>query len=101
MMNSNAGAAIAFFGAIASVTWSATAAWIYWLKHRFDAPRREPLGDDRVARLEAAVDALSIEIERIGEAQRFTVKLLDERHAAPSSGPRAKPSEFPRNITPH
>jgi hypothetical protein len=37
----------------------------------------------RWQRLEQAVDAMAIEIERISEAQRFTAKLLSERHAGP------------------
>jgi len=35
--------------------------------------------DDRLARIEQAVDSMSIEIERISEGQRFTTKLLSER----------------------
>jgi hypothetical protein len=32
-----------------------------------------------VARLQASVDAISIEVERISEGQRFTTKLMSER----------------------
>ena len=35
--------------------------------------------DDRLERLEAAVDAIAIEVERISESQRFTVGLLSDR----------------------
>lgn len=42
-------------------------------------PPREDLSDERLRRLETAVDAIAIEIERISEAQRFTTKLLTER----------------------
>ncbi|HEY2067256.1 MAG TPA: hypothetical protein VGG84_14980 [Gemmatimonadaceae bacterium] len=34
--------------------------------------------DDRMQRLETAVDAIAIEVERISEAQRFMVGLLSE-----------------------
>ncbi len=37
---------------------------------------------DRLARIETAVDATSVEVERISEGQRFTTKLLAE--GAPS-----------------
>jgi hypothetical protein len=37
------------------------------------------ISDDRFQRLEQAVDAIAIEVERISEAQRFTAKLLAER----------------------
>ena len=35
--------------------------------------------DDRMARLEQAVESIAIEVERISEGQRFTTKLLSER----------------------
>jgi hypothetical protein len=40
--------------------------------------------DGRLERLEAAVDAIAIEVERISESQRFTVSLLSERLPARS-----------------
>ena len=44
--------------------------------------------DERIARLEQAVDAIAIETERIGESQRFLTRILAERQtgAASSSG---------------
>lgn len=44
-----------------------------------EAPPRPDISDERLQRLETAVDAIAIEIERISEAQRFTTKLLAER----------------------
>ena len=38
-----------------------------------------PVDDSRLERLEAAVDAIAIEVERISESQRFTVALLSDR----------------------
>ena len=35
--------------------------------------------ESRIERIENAVDAIAIEVERISEAQRFTVTLLSER----------------------
>ena len=44
--------------------------------------RMNPVVDDaRFTRLEQAVESVAIEIERIGEAQRFSAKLLAERQA--------------------
>lgn len=40
------------------------------------APR---VDESRLDRLEAAVDAIAVEVERISESQRFTVNLLSER----------------------
>lgn len=36
------------------------------------------VGDERMTRLENAVDAIAVEMERIGEGQRFVTKLLAE-----------------------
>lgn len=41
----------------------------------------------RLERMEAGIDAIAVEIERISEGQRFTTKLLSEResHALPAT----------------
>ncbi|MEP6492186.1 MAG: hypothetical protein ABJF01_05890 [bacterium] len=53
--------------------------------------------DDRLARLEQAVEAIAIEMERVGEGQRFLTKVLAERMPALTDG------TAPRSpvITPH
>jgi hypothetical protein len=38
-----------------------------------------PAADQRLERLEEAVDAIAVEIERISEGQRFTTRLLSEQ----------------------
>ena len=50
--------------------------------------------NDRLGRMEQAIDAIAIEVERISEAQRFVTKLLAERKAPAASLPE-------RVITPH
>lgn len=35
--------------------------------------------EDRLTRIEQAVDAVAVEVERISEAQRFTTKLLSDQ----------------------
>ncbi|MBW7933353.1 MAG: hypothetical protein H3C62_06995 [Gemmatimonadaceae bacterium] len=42
--------------------------------------------EDRLDRIERAIDAMSLEVERISEGQRFVTKLLAEK-AAPSLPP--------------
>ena len=37
---------------------------------------------DRLTRIESAVDAMSVEVERISEGQRFVTKVLSERSSA-------------------
>jgi hypothetical protein len=38
-----------------------------------------PYDPEAIARLQASIDAISIEVERISEGQRFTTKLLTEK----------------------
>jgi hypothetical protein len=38
-----------------------------------------PVADARLEQLQQSVDAIALEVERIAEAQRFSVKLLSER----------------------
>ena len=40
---------------------------------------------ERLQRIEHAIDAMAIEIERISEGQRFTTRLLSERADSPIS----------------
>ncbi|MEO6446965.1 MAG: hypothetical protein ABIZ91_15680 [Gemmatimonadaceae bacterium] len=41
--------------------------------------------DQRLDRMEQAIDAMSVEMERVSEAQRFTAKLLTERSSERAS----------------
>ena len=54
-----------------------------------------PVEDTRMERLEAAVDAIAIEVERISESQRYTVSLLSDRLPPSTSAP------LKRVTTPH
>jgi hypothetical protein len=53
-----------------------------WLEPRPVPPRELASINSRLERIEAAVDAIALEVERISEAQRFTARLQTE-HAAP------------------
>lgn len=77
-----------------------------WFKHK---ERMATLGgttthgaalDTRLARIEEAVDAIAIEVERMGEGQRFVTKLLADRGAA-SLPETPKSSGSGQVITPH
>ena len=56
-----------------------------WIKYRakrvVSADLTARLGEisDRMAKLDNAVDAMAVEVERISEGQRFVTKLLAER----------------------
>lgn len=39
----------------------------------------DPRVEDRLERIEQAVDAIAVEVERMAESQRFTARLLAER----------------------
>lgn len=43
--------------------------------------------DERLGRMEQAIDSMAIEVERISEGQRFTSKLLAERGDRPAERP--------------
>ena len=69
-------------------------------------PSQQPtpaVDDSRLQRLENAVEAIAIEVERISEGQRFTVSLLSER--LPARGERmaelGTPGGPKRVNTPH
>jgi hypothetical protein len=47
----------------------------------------------RLERIEQAVDAVAIEVERISEGQRFTTKLLSDRTGDTASEPRRRGAE--------
>lgn len=59
---------------------------IYVTVNRVKRGRAKPadssrVDDARFVRLEQAVDAIAIEVERIGEAQRFATRIMNERAA--------------------
>ena len=60
------------------------------LARRLDrsAPSPRSLGaiEERLARIEGAVDTMAVEVERISEGQRFTTKLLAERTGGDAGG---------------
>ena len=64
-------------------------------------PRAElsPAMQDRFDRMEQAIDAIAVEVERISEGQRFATKLLAERYV-PSERSAAGQPEPQRSTTP-
>jgi len=70
------GAAVVIFGPMAR-------AWARKLENESSAKSLSGNADARLERMEHAIEAIAVEIERISEGQRFTTKLLAERHQAP------------------
>lgn len=65
-----------------------------WLRHREKMAAlgaghaASPDSDARLMRVESAIESMAVELERIGEGQRFLTKLLSERSQAPDATPR-------------
>lgn len=54
-----------------------------WLTHRermkeLSMKKQEIGSSERLARVEAAVEAIAVEVERVGEGQRYVTSLLSE-----------------------
>lgn len=67
------------------------AAYLGWRVARRGAPQDldEPrIAEERIAYLQQSVDAMALELERVGEAQRFSDKLRIERGEAPLKNDR-------------
>lgn len=59
--------------------------WMRW--RRGGKPDRQSAEQDaRMERLEQAVDAIALEVERVGESQRFQAKMLAEANLMPAMG---------------
>ena len=85
-------------GAIA--VWAAVYGWGKWLNRPRPASRPDVLGPGALERIECSLDAMAIEIERLGENQRFVTKMLADRDRLQRADV-LPPSSPPRVITPH
>ena len=76
-----------------------------WLRGSRATPRAVSSAlEDRLERLETAVDTIAVEVERISESQRFAVTLLAERlppRAGERNGELGSPGAAKRVNTPH
>jgi hypothetical protein len=55
--------------------------------------------DERLAQLQQAVDAVAVEVERIGESQRYAARMLAESAGKPKPDPVSLRSTTPRTPT--
>jgi hypothetical protein len=79
--------ALVFFGTSAGTVITITKAWMRRLEARDRARLGTPTNiEERLSRIEHAVDSIAIEVERVSEGQRFTTRLLSERQP-PTGGP--------------
>ena len=56
-------------------------------------PRKVQRLEERIARLEGSIEAMSSEMERLGEGQRFMTKLLAERSPSATQASRDEPKQ--------
>ena len=77
-------------------------AWSRRLWHRGGPrPAVDLEASPRLQRIEQAIESIAVEVERIGEAQRFTTKLLTDRHPDAAARLAAPVRREPGTITPH
>ncbi|MEP6999122.1 MAG: hypothetical protein ABI969_01505 [bacterium] len=74
-----------------------------WLRHAekmatLSSHERSPETDLRITRIEQAVESIALEMERVGEGQRFITKVLAERQI---EMPRRHGADAGRVNTPH
>jgi len=89
-MGDNATAAIvavSLFGALASLAFSINAIARAWVARGRDEAQllnqtSTPLAEARLARIEQAVDAIALQVERLSEAQRYASRLPGDQTRA-------------------
>jgi len=59
---------------------------------RQESAGRDSFADERLDRIEHAIDAMAVEVERIAEGQRFVTRLLSDRVAEPAQLPGSRHS---------
>jgi hypothetical protein len=66
---------------------------LMWRRSRRTEARPSGQQDQRMERLEQAVDAIAIEIERVGESQRYQQKVLAEANMMPAMSTSSRAPE--------
>jgi hypothetical protein len=91
--------ALGFFATLTYIVRVITLCAVSYRRQDAAASKGLVVDEDRLARLEQAVEAIALEVERISEGQRFTTKLLAERGSADRLP--VSPTSEPRHVTPH
>lgn len=76
---------LSFIGMMAGLG-AATRIILVWIRRPRGQPSLPPDLAERLDRIERAVDVTALEVERIGEGQRFLTRALGERGAIDSQG---------------
>ena len=91
--------ALGFFATLTYIVRLITLGAVSYRRQDVAASKGLMVDEDRMARLEQAVETIALEVERISEGQRFTTKLLSERGSADRLSVAQSPE--PRQVTPH
>src|SRR5687767_11920214 len=91
--------ALGFFATVTYIVRLVTLGAVSYRRQEVGSSKGLVVDEDRMARLEQAVEAIALEVERISEGQRFTTKLLAERGSTDRLSVAA--SHEPRHVTPH
>ena len=91
--------ALGFFATLTCIVRLITLGAVSYRREEVGGSKGLVIDEDRMARLEHAVEAIALEVERISEGQRFTTKLLAERGSVDRLP--VGPSSEPRHVTPH
>lgn len=89
---------VSFFLTIAVTVKAISNIWMKRMEARHAAMPAHAV-EERLERIEAAVDVIALEVERIAEAQRFAARLAAER--PPAGLPSPGHSPVGRVVTPH
>lgn len=75
------------------VVLSIVGTWWMWriVDRAKQAAPEASIAAQRLNQLQDSVDAIAVEVERIGEAQRFAAKIAADRVAAPETPPKPRP----------
>jgi hypothetical protein len=92
--------AVSFFGTVAITIRSIVGVWEKRIESRGHAPSTSAI-EDRLERIENAVDIIAVEVERIAESQRFAVRLAVERDGGRAIPPAAAPASGEKAVTPN
>lgn len=90
------------FGAFVALTGAMAVSWIRQRRelrrlrtHVDEQLRAGGQGEERLGRIEQAVDAIALEVERLSAAQRFTAHVLGDRSPAPAPAPAVRSGNTP------
>ena len=79
--------ALGFFATLTYIVRLVTVGAVSYRRQEVGASKGLVVDEDRMARLEQAVEAIALEVERISEGQRFTTRLLSEQREARLASP--------------